>query len=113
MEQKRFDFLNFERRSTFPQNSHFSSSPFGPGGSGTSSRSEASFFSVTETKISHKGQIMAKVSCNKPQRINTVNTHTLSCILPHGNPNQFTSLKFITYQLSLAFHEVSILQISS
>jgi hypothetical protein len=58
MEQKRFDFLNFERRSTFPQNSHFSSSPFGPGGSGTSSKSEACFFSVTETKLSCMGQII-------------------------------------------------------
>jgi len=53
MEQKRFDFLNLERRSTFPQNSHFSSSPFGPGGSGTSKRSDACFFSVTGTKTCH------------------------------------------------------------
>jgi len=50
MEQKRFDFLNLERRSTLPQNSHFSSSPFGPGGRGTNSRSEACFFSVKKPK---------------------------------------------------------------
>jgi hypothetical protein len=52
MEQKRFDFLNLERRSTLPQNSHFSSSPFGPGGRGTNSRSEACFFSVKKQNMS-------------------------------------------------------------
>lgn len=99
MEQKRFDFLNLERRSTLPQNSHFSSSPFGPGGRGTNSRSEACFFS-------DKKQNMSQCSSHYSQRF--ASHHKQSILLPIKllictNTNQSTSSKVISRVSTVTF----------